>query len=415
MKKYWIAALTIAFGLSTSLSLLFCTTNRMLYPAMAWAGQLEVCDAVLRTTPAAWKVESTSKCRVILKKRFERNGYWYDEWISVQAAADNYDILQTTLNNLYRVDGFRLVDQQRLGFAGTAAPFWVMYRTGGEGESIWLALVLHMGLTYSVQMRATVLDLSAVTEYGEVLSAFAFKPDEREQAWTALIVGDPAQAERKFSSLLRRDSADANARYGYGLARLAQRDAKGAEEAIERARPQLGVSEDARRALGRAALERGAVPRAVALWIGVIRDHPGWDRELRPWIGASIARAPAGASQQRQVNLEALSRDAAQVLKVLQAIDRKLVRGQRPDLVDQTWFNDVRNDATDQFTKVLDQVVREPQKPVNLRALLAAVDVERGIGLVGKILDSWDEDEFHYALLLILSGLERMGDMASTE
>lgn len=383
-----------------------------LLPATARAGSLRVCDALIQATPAGWKVEDTSKCRATLRKTFERNGYWYQEWISIQAAKDDYSSLQTTLEELYRLDGFRLIDRERLTFGETAAPFWIMYRTLGEGESVWLALVLHMGLTYSVEMRASALDLGAVAEYGEVLSAFKFAPDDREQAWAALIAGDAPLAERKFSSLLGRDGADANARYGYGLARLAQRDAKGAEEAIERARPQIGVAEDVRRALGRAALERGEVNRAVALWIGVIRDHPGWEEELGPWIQAAIERAPAGDSQRRQLNLEAVSDDGTRILTLLQAIDRQLVRGQRPAPVDEDGLTAVRNDVADQLAKALDEAVRDPRKPTNLRALLGAVDVERGIGLASKVLDSWDEDGFHRATLLISSGLKRMGEAA---
>jgi hypothetical protein len=153
----------------------------ILIAARAGATQLTVCDAAIQDTPGRWSVDSRTSCRAVLKKRFESNGYWHDEWISIQAAADNYDHLQDTLNDLYKRYDFRLVDRERLDFAKMSAPFWIMYKSGEGDEAIWLALVLHRGLTYSVELRASTLDISAVTEFGQILGAFDFLPDNREE------------------------------------------------------------------------------------------------------------------------------------------------------------------------------------------------------------------------------------------
>jgi tetratricopeptide (TPR) repeat protein len=382
----------------------------ILIAARAGATQLTVCDAAIQDTPGRWSVDSRTSCRAVLKKRFESNGYWHDEWISIQAAADNYDHLQDTLNDLYKRYDFRLVDRERLDFAKMSAPFWIMYKSGEGDEAIWLALVLHRGLTYSVELRASTLDISAVTEFGQILGAFDFLPDNREEAWTALSTGDAAGAERKFSALVNRDQADANARYGYGLALLAQGNARGAAAEIEQARPQLGISEDARRALGLAALDRGQFTRAAALWIQVIRDNPDREKELRPWIMAAILRSPLQASAPKQPDFEALANDGGVLLYILQAIDRRnMANGPQPVSLDEDSFNAVRADLSTRLSSALDAAAGESAHPVNLRSLLAAIDIERGGGLAATALfGKWDDDTFFRAEVLIATAIRDM-------
>lgn len=374
------------------------------------ARQLTVCDAAMQAIPRSWSVDSSTACRAILKKRFESNGYWHDEWISIQAATDNYDHLQDTLDDLFNRYGFRLVDRERLDFAEMSAPFWVMYKSGQDDEAIWLALVLHRGLTYSVEMRASALDVGALTEFGQILVGFDFLPDDREDGWTALSIGDAARAERKFSALVNRDQADANARYGYGLALLAQGNARGAAAAIEQARPQLGVLEDARRALGLAALERGQINRAVALWIQVMRDNPSQEKELRPWILAAILHAPLQASAPRQADFEALISDGGGLLVILQTIERRIMLpGVAPFPLDKDRFNATRTDLSNRLSDALDATVREPDHPADLRGLLAAIDLERGAGLAAiALLEKWDDDTFFRAELLIATAIRDM-------
>jgi tetratricopeptide (TPR) repeat protein len=225
-----------------------------------------------------------------------------------------------------------------------------------------------------------------------------------------LSTGDAAGAERKFSALVNRDQADANARYGYGLALLAQGNARGAAAEIEQARPQLGISEDARRALGLAALDRGQFTRAAALWIQVIRDNPDREKELRPWIMTAILRSPLQASAPKQPDFEALANDGGVLLYILQAIDRRsMANGPQPVSLDEDSFNAVRADLSTRLSSALDAAAGESSHPVNLRSLLAAIDIERGGGLAATALfGKWDDDTFFRAEVLIATAIRDM-------
>jgi tetratricopeptide (TPR) repeat protein len=371
----------------------------------------DVCDVTIAPVPANWELREAGACRALLYKRFEAYGYWYDQYLSVQASTETYEQLQTTLETLYRVNGFQLVDRARIGVSGISAPLWILYKTAADGESGWLAFLVHGGLTYSVQMRANSLDANALLEFGQVLSAMAFKSDDRAQAWAALENGDAARAVRNFERLVGRDSLDTNARYGLGLARLAQGDLGDAAAALERARPQLGVSEDVRRGLARVAYERGQFARAASLWIQVVRDNPGWDGELRAWILKAADRVPASARS--VTGVDAIVSDAGKMLYLLQVIDQQVLRGGRSTPIGSDGVDMVRQDLQTRLTQTLNAMARDGGSPGDARVLLAALDVERGLATASQALKSDDEEAIYRAELTIGAAMRAMGATAT--
>jgi tetratricopeptide (TPR) repeat protein len=247
--------------------------------------------------PSGWKKETSNAQTLRMTKTFERAGLEFDERMTVQVARDTYGSVENAISDL-RGEGYYLVDRTRLSIDQLGVPFWFMNRPVGDEESAWCALFLRGGRVYLIELRASLLDADALSDYSHLIENFHLLPDQRTTGWNALEAGDAPLAEREFRALLGVESEDLNARYGLGLAYLAQGRADDAVRELERVRPQFGLDEDVRRALGRAELARGNASRGVTLLVQVLRDDPAWDPELRPQIFAGIrAASPVGGAR----------------------------------------------------------------------------------------------------------------------
>lgn len=315
--------------------------------------------------PAGWKTEASTSQTLRLTKKFERAGMEFEERITVQVARDTYGNVENAVRDLRR-EGYFLVDRARLAIDTLGVPFWFMSRAAGDEESAWCALFLRAGRVYLIELRASSLDPDALSDYGWLIENFRLLADRRAVAWNALGAGDAALAGREFRSLLTAASDDLNARYGLGLAYLAEGRTDDAVRELERVRPSLGLDEDVRRALGRAELARGRASRGVALLVRVLRDDPAWDPEVRPQILAGIRGASTAPGAQSSSGL--LSPIAIEFLS-------RLTRGDRFDL------QALRADFNREFERALETCLLKSCDADALVQILAAVDFEQGMSL----------------------------------
>lgn len=336
--------------------------------------------------PAGWKATADDQS-LRLTKTFERDGLRFEERISVQVSRDTYGSVEEAIRDLRR-EGYLLVDRARLAIDALGVPFWFLRRDAGDEESAWCALLLRAGRVYVIDLRSTPLDADALSDYALVVESFRLLPDSRAEGWRALGSGDGAAAERQFRALLSSGDNDINARYGLGLAYLAQGRWNDAVRELERVRPSLGLDEDVRRALGRAELARGRTSRGVTLLIEVLRDDPAWDDEVRPSILAAIRRTAARPPQMAGSPLSAI---AIEFLSVLQQGDDLLLQS-------------LRADFRREFDRALAACLSTTCDANRLAQLLAAVDLEQGMSLGMAARQGTDIDELAAAQAKLADG-----------
>lgn len=315
--------------------------------------------------PAGWNTETSTSQSLRLTKAFTRSGLEFEERITVQVAQDTYGSVENAVRDL-RGEGYFLVDRARLAIDSLGVPFWFMSRAAGDEESAWCALFLRAGRVFLIELRASSLDPEALSDYGRLIENFRLLADPRAVAWNALGAGDPALAGREFRAVLATASDDLNARYGLGLAYLAEGRGNDAVRELERVRPSFGLDEDVRRALGRAEIVRGRASRGVALLVQVLRDDPIWDPEVRPQILAGIRNAsparrdrPSGGPLS-PIAIEFLSRVTSGDAFVLQ---------------------DLRASFNREFERALETCLSNFCDADALLQVLAAVDFEQGMSL----------------------------------
>lgn len=342
--------------------------------------------------PSTWKVDTSDQQSLHLTKKFEHEGMEFNERITVQVARDTYGSVENAVREL-RGQGYFLADRTRLGIDSLGMPFWFMSRPAGDEESAWCALLLRAGLVYLVDLRASPLDPDALTDYGRLIENIRLLADPRETAWNALAAGDAGRAQREFRKLLATRSNDVNARYGLGLAYLADGRANDAVRELERVRPLLGLEEDVRRSLGRAELLRGHASRGVTLLVQALRADLRRDPELRPQILSGI-RAAATA-RRSQASGSRLSLFAIEFLSQLTHGDSFTLESLR------TGFNRA-------FDKMSDTCLANSCDADTLVELLAAVDFDQGIlmGLAARA--GANEDDLQVAEAKFADGFKTM-------
>ena len=243
--------------------------------------------AALTQLPAPWQIETHSENSVVLIKQYEGDQLKLTERMTFQVSRDTSANLDDAIEKL-RAEGYCLVRLRRVGNAEVSAPFWLLSGPADPETACWLGLLLHAGKVYSLMLQYSPLDLAATTDFDQVLEGFRLSPDPREEGWAAYTRGDYPGAERAFRKIIGVDRGDANARYGLGLSELALGDTDAAISDLQRAESPLRGAEDVRRALGRAEFQRGHLARAVALWVQVLGDEPGWEGEVGPWIDQAV-------------------------------------------------------------------------------------------------------------------------------
>jgi hypothetical protein len=342
--------------------------------------------------PAGWNTQASTGQSLKLAKTYPRAGLEFEERITVQVARDTYGSVENAVQDLRR-EGYFLVDRTRLAIDTLGVPFWFLRRAADDGESAWCALFLRAGRVYLIELRASALDLDALTDYGRLIENFRLLADPREVAWNALGAGEPALAESKFRTLLSTSRDDLNARYGLGLAYLAEGRADDAVRELERVRPSLGFDEDVRRPLGRAELARGSASRGVALLVQVLRDDPAWDAEVRPQIFAGIRGA-----------LTARGATTSSGLLSVTAIDfmSRLTRGDAFEL--QT----LRADFNREFDRIVGSCLSNACDTDALIQILAAVDFEQAMSLGLSARAAGNELDLQAALARFSDGFKMM-------
>jgi tetratricopeptide (TPR) repeat protein len=341
--------------------------------------------------PAGWDVVSSTEQSLRLTKTFEAAGLEIRERITVQVSRDTYGSVEAAVRDL-RSEGFFLVDRARLAIDSLGVPFWFMSRPAGPDESAWCALLLRAGRVYVIDLRASPLDPEALSDFGRLIESFRLLADPREVGWNALGAGDGAGAEREFRAILSSQRDDVNARYGLGLAYLAQGRADDAVRELERVAPSLGLAEDVRRALGRAELARGRTSRGVSLLVQVLRDDPAWDPEVRPSILTGIGSL-SGARASRQTSNPALTAIPIEFLMRLTGGDELILQSLRADFgreVDQALNTCLSSDCDGGL----------------LTQLLAAVDFEQGMSLGLSARQSGNADDLEAAQARMAEGFK---------
>ena len=254
--------------------------------------------AGLTQLPAPWKIETRSENSVVLVKQYEGDQLKLTERMTFQVSRDTSANLDDAIEKM-RAEGYSLVRLRRVGNAEVSAPFWLLSGPADPETACWLGLLLHAGKVYSLMLQYSPLDPAATADFDQVLEGFRLSPDPREAGWAAYTRGDYPAAAQAFRQIIGVDRGDANARYGLGLAELALGDPDAAAADLQRAESPLRGAEDVRRALGRAEFERGHLARAVALWVQVLGDEPGWEGEVGPWIDHAVQVAGTRTSSLR--------------------------------------------------------------------------------------------------------------------
>lgn len=358
--------------------------------------------------PVGWETRNSDDKGFQLRKEFVSGGYWFHEWITLGVARDTTAQIDVVVRDL-RNRGYALVDRERLRIGPTDVPFWFLFRQPTAEEVAWLAVVLRGGVVFTLELRATPHDLDALADFGRVLQAFRFTADPRERAWNAFLGGDLSGAENGFESLLGENPDDANARYGLGLTLLAQGSTRSAVRQLERARTLLGLSEDVRRALARARLDSGDPGRAAITWIKVIRDNPGWDTELRPWVlrVADMLNEPSG-ERPADSPVRQYWGDIGVALTFFDGLSERLLGTQpiqaSPDQAEAARLA-VREDIERLMAFLLDGTVRRS----DALALLGALDLERAIDLIAGGLTRNDRDSILRGRVLLGAAMRAIG------
>lgn len=349
--------------------------------------------AEILSLPTGWKVETSTDRTLRLTRTLTTAGLEIQERITVQVARDTYGSVEAAVRDL-RGEGYFLVDRARLAIDSLGVPFWFMNRAADVEESAWCALLLRAGRVYIIDLRASPLDPQALSDFGLLIENFRLLPDPREVAWNAFRAGDRAQAEHEFREILSSEHDDINARYGLGLAYLADGRADDAVRELERVAPELGLTEDVRRALGRAELDRGRTSRGVSLLVQVLRDDPGWDSDVRPSILAGIRSLSIAQSSPRTSN-QALTATAIEFLS-------RLTHG------DDVVLQSLRSDFGNEFEHALDTCLAKTCDAGVLAQLLAAVDLEQGMVMGLSARGSGDDERLEAAQAKIADGFKAM-------
>lgn len=340
--------------------------------------------------PDAWTMEKSNEQSFNLTKRFATDGLEFQERINLQIARDSYGDVENAVRQL-RGEGYYLIDQARLSIDSLGAPFWFMSRQTGPEESGLLALVMRGGKVYILELRSTPLDDAAIDDFEQVIKNVRLLPEPREEAWKALSAGNATLARQQFEQILGSDHDDANARYGLGLAKLAQGDAAGAIPELERAGQGLGLEEDVRRALGRAEFARGRLSRAVGLWVEVLRDDPGWDKELRPSIVLAIHGLGQRGSGIAATKIAALTALALEFLSRIRSGDELMLAG-------------LQDAFRDDYRRVVDVCLTGGCNAQQASFLLTAVDLEQSMSLAVAGVHNDDESKIVRAQMKLADG-----------
>ena len=343
--------------------------------------------------PSAWHIAASDKTRLDLTKRFEtQDGLWFDERMTLAVAPDTFESLDAAVAGL-REQGFSLFEQQRGDFGQISVPYWFMHRDTSAEESDWVAILLHSGRAVVADLRCTPLDPDSPHDLGVLVSALRLTPSLRERAWDDL-KENPREAQALFRKLIGADAQDANARYGLGLAELAEGDGNAALRDFKLAAPELGLSEDVRRPMGLAEWRRGYADRAAALWIQVIRDNPGWDERVRPWIAAAVQTAPEPHADE----MDQLTAIAMEFLSSVKSQDLNLL-----------------TQLQSSFRRIFDKAIESCLTGgCEMRGgLLAAYDMERGMSIAESGVEADNSDKIYEGEQKIADGFKGMADQAS--
>lgn len=358
--------------------------------------------------PAGWETRNSDENGFQLRKEFIAGGYWFHEWITLGVARDTTAQIDGVVRDL-RNRGYSLVDRDRLRIGPTDVPFWFLFRQPSAEEVAWLAVVLRGGVVFTLELRATPHDLDALADFGRVLQAFRFTADPRERGWNAFLSGDLSGAERGFESLLRENADDANARYGLGLTLLARRSTRSAVRELERARTLLGLTEDVRRALARARFDSGDPGRAAITWIQVIRDNPGWDTELRPWV-LRAAEMLSEPSDERPAGspVRQYWGDIGAALTFFDGLSERLL-GPQPVQVGPDQVEAARLAVREDIERLIPLLLNGAVRRSDALSLLGALDLERSIDLIAGGLTRNDRDSVLRGRVLLGAAMRAIG------
>lgn len=385
-----------------------------LWSADACAGwQNARLGASVEQFPAGWKATRRDENGFELHRSAVIGDYRYEESIGLGIARDNTRQIESVVGDLNQ-RGYALVDRSRLRLGATEVPFWFLFRQPSAEETAWLAVVLRGGVVFSLEMRSTPHDLNALADFGRVLQSFRFVPDVRERAWAAFLNGDLKSAAQGFDALLQENADDGNARYGSALTALAQGSPRTALRALERARVLLGVAEDTRRASARAYFELGDPGRAAILWLQVIRDNPGWDAELRPWVLRAASELRDGG-QPRRVDdrVRQMWDDIGVAVTFFSGLADRVALGQpvsaNPDQVENGRLA-VRED----LNRMFDELTAGDVRQADVRALLGALDVERAVDVIAGGFTARDATMITRGRVLLGAGMRALGETNET-
>lgn len=357
-------------------------------PGVAW--QSAANGVSVGELPQDWVIARSGDAELALSKRFVTpDGVWFDEQLSVSTGPDTLSGVQSALSEMTG-RGYTLVQEERIKAGDADAPCWLLGRQVPNGDSEWVAIVLHAGVSTIVALRGTALDPNRGADLYAVLGALRLNDTPRDRAWQLLRDNRAGDAKTLFQQLLATDAADANARYGLGLAALALGDSTGAIRDLERAAQVLGLREDVRRALGRAELARGNADRGAALWVQVLRDNPTWEDQLRPLLREAAATAPAPHGD-----------DLDQLVAIAVAFLR--LSGE----ADEAKLNALLYGYRETMARLLDRCLAA--KCTVSAGLAAAYEIEQGLTGALAAIESRDTNEAYAQKLRIIDAMRDLG------
>jgi tetratricopeptide (TPR) repeat protein len=327
-----------------------------------------------------------------LTKRFETpDGLsWFDERLTLVVGHDDFGSLDAAAATMGK-QGFTLALTKRVVLGAATVPLWYLRRHGAPDESDWVAIVLHGGRAVVMDLRSTPNDGQAVHDLVALIVAVDLTQDPRSRAWSLFLQQQIDEARRSFVALVSANDNDANARYGLGLTELAGGDTARASRDLQAAARQLGLAEDVRPALGRAAWEQGDIDRAAAYWVQALRDNPDLETELRPALEAASGARP-GESGGTAFKLVVITLD------FLKAINGG----------DQLHLVDLENTYRETFDHAVELCLSGTCRIIG--TLLAAYDVERGMDIVRTGVTERGPDEIYHGEQMIFDGLRGFSD-----
>jgi len=367
--------------------------------------------------PAGWTAVSADDDRLTLEKYFRHDGLGYLERITVSVSHDDFASIDDTLARL-RANGLRLVERDRVNIADDAAPFWFLVGRRGRVEVVWLAVIQRFGRAYTIQLQATPLDVDAEGDLGQLAGALRFMVDDRERAWWDFLAGRDGAAETAFAALVRRQPADGNARYGLGLALLAQGKSEQAVGHLQQARKIIGIHENVSKSIARALLDSGDVQRATVLAVEMLREDTDLNGYLWPWLAARsdvfgrLAKRPP--TQARQALWNRVTAAAAALILFFQKTEIDLAI----DVNAATGYGGVealQRRLGQALSGLLWEAHNGPVDGRYLNALLGALEIEQGADAGLRALRAGDVAGLRTAGLRLAAGLQKLKGYADDD